>query len=108
VDWWPQKRSAIARREPSLALCGMLFSTIFFLKLLFFFEFADFFFQDTYNTWLKERYGDDTLTHPDLDPDLWLEAWLFGGPYRNWLYSLSNTTTEDLRTTHNVSTIRCL
>jgi 3-deoxy-D-manno-octulosonic-acid transferase len=44
-----------------------------------------FLFKDTYNTRLKERYGDNPLTHPDLDPDLWLEAWSFGGPERNWV-----------------------
>jgi hypothetical protein len=31
-------------------------------------------FQDTYNSRLKERYDDDPSTHPDIDPDLWLEA----------------------------------
>jgi hypothetical protein len=46
------------------------FSTIFFCKLLFFFEIDDFFFQDTYNTQLKEIYDDNLSTHPDLDPDL--------------------------------------
>jgi len=50
------------------------FSTIFFSSH-YFFEFADFFFQDTYNTRLKERYDDDSSTHPDLDPDLWLIHW---------------------------------
>jgi hypothetical protein len=82
----------------------MLFSTIFFLSYYYFFEFADsFFFQDTYNTRLKERYGDDPSTHSDLDSDLWLEADSSGGPDKNRVYSLSNTMTKDLRTTRGVS-----
>jgi alpha-D-ribose 1-methylphosphonate 5-phosphate C-P lyase len=62
------------------------------------------FFQYTYNIVLKERYIDDSSTHPNLDPDLWLEIVLFGGPYRNRVYGLSNTTSEFLQTTHNFST----
>jgi hypothetical protein len=46
----------------------------FYLLSYYFLEFADLFFQDTYNTWLKDRYEDDPLTHPNLDSDLWLEA----------------------------------
>jgi hypothetical protein len=30
-----------------------------------------FYFQETYNNRLRERYGDDTLTHPEFDSDLW-------------------------------------
>jgi hypothetical protein len=44
----------------------------FFLSY-YFFEFANFFFQNTYNTRLNERYNDDPSTHSDLDLDLWLE-----------------------------------
>ena len=53
---------------------------------------------------MNERYGDDSSTRQDLDPDLWLEARSFR-PDRNQGYSISNTTTEDLRTNHSVSTI---
>ncbi|KAL9342992.1 hypothetical protein Peur_063423 [Populus x canadensis] len=30
-------------------------------------------FVETYNSRLRERYGDNPLTHPDFDPDLWME-----------------------------------
>jgi hypothetical protein len=53
-------------------------------------------FQDTYNSRLKERYRNDPSTHPDIDPDLWLEAGSFGGLDRNWVYELSNITDEKL------------
>jgi hypothetical protein len=56
---------------------------------------------------MKERYGDDPLINPDLNMNLWLEARLSGGPDRNLVCGLSNTTIEDLRTTHNVSTSGC-
>jgi hypothetical protein len=51
------------------------FSTIFFLSyyLLEFDEFI-FHFQETYNSWLNERYEDNPSTHPDIDPDLCLEV----------------------------------
>jgi hypothetical protein len=75
---------------------------LFFLNLLFF-EFSDFFFQDTYNTWLKERYDDDPSTHPDL----WLEVGSSSGLNRNQVYDLSNTTTEFLCMTYSVSTVGC-
>jgi len=55
---------------------------------------------------LKERYEDDLLTHPDFDPDLWLEGGSPGGPDRNWEYGLSNTRVENLQTTCSVSIIR--
>jgi len=62
-------------------------------------------FQETYNSRLRERYGDNPSTHPDFDPDLWMEAGSSGGPDKNRVYGLSNTTAENLRSTHNVSTI---
>jgi len=65
------------------------------------------FFQDTYNTWLKKRYKNNSLTHLDLDLDLWFEARLFDIPDRNWVYNLSHTTVEDLQTTPSVSTVGC-
>jgi len=39
-----------------------------------------FYFQKTYNNRLRERYGDDILTHPEFDPDLWMEVGSSGGP----------------------------
>jgi hypothetical protein len=45
---------------------------------------------------LRERYGDNVLTNPDFDLDLWMEAGSFGGPDRNWVYELSNTMGENL------------
>ena len=68
----------------------------FLIKLLFLWIFW-LFCQDMYNTWLKERYKDDHLTHPDLDPNLWLEARLFDEPDRNWVYNLSHTTVRTYR-----------
>ena len=79
------------------------FSTVFFLNY-YFFEFPNFVFHDTYNTWLKDRYKDDPWTHLDL----WLEGGSSGGLDRKQMYGLSNTTTEDLLTTCDVLTIGCL
>jgi hypothetical protein len=56
---------------------------------------------------LKERNEDNSSTHPDLDPDLWFEVRLSGRPDRNWVYGLSNTTTENLQIAHSVLTIGC-
>jgi len=41
---------------------------------------------------LRERYGDDPLTHPKFDPDLWMEVGSSGGPDKNQVYGLYNTT----------------
>jgi len=54
---------------------------------------------------LRERYGDDTLTHLEFDPDLWMEVGSSGGPDKNWVYGLSNTTADNLRSTRSVSTV---
>jgi len=62
-------------------------------------------FQETYNSRLRERYGDNPSTHPDFNPDLWMEAGSSGGPDKNRVYGLSNTTTENLRSAHSVSTV---
>ena len=48
-------------------------------------------FQETYNSRLRERYGDNLSTHPDFDPDLWMEVGSSGGPDKNRVYGLSNT-----------------
>jgi hypothetical protein len=70
-------------------------------------EYDDFFFyfQETYNSRLREGYGDDPSTHPDFDLDLWMEVGSSGGPDKNQVYELSNTTTENLQATRNVSTV---
>jgi len=64
-----------------------------------------FYFQETYNNRLRERYGDDILTHPEFDPDLWMEVGSLGGPDKNRVYGLSNTTADNLRSTRSVSTV---
>ena len=82
------------------------FSTIFFFSY-YLLEFDEFIFscQETYNSRLKERYGNDTSTHLDIDLDLWLEAGSSGKPDTNRVYGLSNTTAENVWTTHSISTI---
>jgi len=64
-----------------------------------------FYFQDTYNSRLRERYGDDPLNHPEFDPDLRMKVGSFGGPNKNWVYGLSNTTAENLRAARSVSIV---
>ena len=64
-----------------------------------------FYFQETYNSRLRERYGDDPLTHPEFDPDLWMEVGSSGGPDKNQVYGLSNITAENLRAARGVSTV---
>ena len=61
--------------------------------------------QETYNSRLRERYGDDPSTYPDFDLDLWMEVGLFGGPDKNRVYGLSNTTAKNLRSARSVSTV---
>ena len=75
---------------------------------VYFIEYDDYFFdfQETYNSRLRERYGDDPLTHPEFNPNLWIEVGLSGGPNKNQVYGLSNTTTENLRAARSVSTVR--
>jgi len=80
----------------------MLIFNIFFLSY-YFLEFDKKNFHDTYNSQLKERYKDDLSTHPDL----WLEAGSSGGPNKNRVYELSNTTAENLQMTHSASTVGC-
>jgi hypothetical protein len=45
------------------------------------------------------------LTHPEFDPDLWMEVGSSGGPDKNRVYGLSNTTAENLRVVRSVSTV---
>ena len=53
---------------------------------------------------MRERYGDDPSTYPEFDPDLWMEAGSSGGPDKNRVYGLSNTTAANLRSTGTAST----
>jgi len=62
-------------------------------------------FHETYNSRLRERYGDDPSTHPDFDSDLWMEVGSSGRPKKNQVHGLSNTMTENLRSTRSVSTV---
>ena len=64
-----------------------------------------FYFQETYNNRLRERYGDDPLTHPEFNSDLWMEVGSSGGRDKNRVYELSNTTAENLQAARSVSTI---
>jgi hypothetical protein len=61
--------------------------------------------QETYNSRLRERYEDDPLTQPDFDLDLWMEVGSSGGPDKNQVYGLSNTTAEKLRPAGSVLTV---
>jgi hypothetical protein len=45
------------------------------------------------------------LTHPEFDPDLWMEVGSSDGPNKNRVYGLSNTTAENLRAARSVSTV---
>jgi len=54
---------------------------------------------------LRERYGDDPLTHPEFDPYLWMEVGASGGPDKNQVYGLSNTMGENLWAACNVSIV---
>jgi len=70
-------------------------------------EYDDYFFhfQETYNSQFRERYGDDPLTHSNFDPNLWMEVGSSGGPDKNLVYGLSNTTAENLQAARSVSTV---
>ena len=49
-------------------------SIIFFLSYYYILKkFTDYFFYETYNTRLQERYRDGHLTHPGIDPNLWFD-----------------------------------
>ena len=54
---------------------------------------------------MRERYGDDPSTHLNFDPDLWMEVGSSGGPDKNQVYGLFNTTTENLQAACSVSTV---
>jgi hypothetical protein len=102
------KRGCNSSSTITLNTSWYVHSTIFFRKLLFsWIEFDGFFFnfQETYNSQLREIYRDDFLTHPDFNPDLWMEAGSSGGPDKNRVYRLFNTTAENLRADLSVSTV---
>jgi len=106
AEW--RKGGAIVCVQPRSTLRGMFCYFILFCKLLFsWIEFDDFFFnfQDTYNSRLRERYGDDPSTHSDFDLDLWIGVESFSGLDKNQVYGLSNTTAKNLRATRSVSTV---
>jgi hypothetical protein len=81
--------------------------SIVFCKL-FFYLLTCFVFQETCNTRLYERYEKDSSTHRELNLDLWLDVGSTGGPNKNQVYSIFNTTIKDMWVRHNVSTIRTL
>jgi len=86
----------------------MFVQPFYFVSYYFYWiEYDDFFFhfQKTYNSWLRERYGDNPSTHPDFDPDLWMEVGSSSGPDKNRVYEISNTTVENLRAARSVSTV---
>lgn len=67
--------------------------------------FLSYFFQETYSTRLYERYWDDPSTCQEIFLDLWLDAGSNGGPDRNWVYGIPNTTTKDIRVGRSVSIV---
>ena len=102
------KRGCNSSWTTVLSISWYVRSFILFCKLLFsWIAFDDFFknFQETYNSRLRERYRDNPSTHPDFDPALWMEVGSSGGPDKNRVYGLSNTTAENLRSAHSVSTV---
>jgi len=104
----PSKGGATVCWQPRSTLYGMFVQPFYFVSYYFYWiEYDDFFFhfQETYNSWLRERYGDDLSTHLDFDPDLWMEVGSSGGPDKNQVYGLSNTTAENLWAAYSVSTI---
>jgi len=86
----------------------MFVQPFYFVSYYFYWvEYDDYFlyFQETYNSRLRERYGDDLLTHPEFEPDFWMEVGSSGGPDKNQVYGLSNTTAENLWAARSVSTV---
>jgi hypothetical protein len=104
----PLKGGTAVRWQPCLTLRGMFVQPFYFVSYYFYWiEYDDYFFyfQETYNSRLRERYGDDPLTHLKFDPDLWIEVGSSGGLDKNQVYELSNTTAENLRAARSVSTV---
>ena len=101
------KRGVTVRGQPRSTLCDMFVISFYFVSYYFFeLNMMIFFnFQETYNSRLRERYGNDPSTHPDFDQDLWMEVGSSDGPDKNWVSRLSNTKAENLRAARNVSTV---
>ena len=105
----PPKEGATVRGQPCSTLRGIFvqsfyFISYYFLELNMMICFLNF--QETYNSQLRERYGDDPSTHSNFDPDLWMEVGSSGGLDKNRVYGLSNTTAENLRAARSVLTVR--
>jgi len=84
---------------------GMFVQPFYFVSYYFsWIEYDDFYFyfQETYNSRLREKYGDDPSIHPNFDPDLWMEVGSFSGLDKNQVYGLSNTTVGNLQATCSV------
>ena len=64
-----------------------------------------FYYQETYNKRLRERYEDDPLTYPEFDPNLWMKVGSLGGPNKIRVYGLSNTTADNLRSARSALTV---
>ena len=45
------------------------------------------------------------MTHPEFDPDLWMDVRSSGGLDKNRVYGVSNTTADNLRSACSASTI---
>jgi len=104
----PPKGGAAIRWQPCSTLRGMFVQTFYFVSYYFYWiEYDDYFFyfQETYNSRLRERYGNDPLTISEFDPDLWMEVGSSGRPDKNRVYGLSNTTAENLWAARSVSTV---
>jgi len=54
---------------------------------------------------MHTKHKKDHLTHPEYDLKLWLEVGAIDGPNKNWVYSISTTTTRNIRSNFSVSTI---
>jgi len=109
VESRPAKEGVTDRGQPCSALRGMFVQSFYFVSYYFLkLNMMTFLkkIQETYNSRLRERYGDDPLTYPDFDPDLWMEVGSSCGPDKNQVYRLSNTTAKNLRLTRSVSTVR--
>jgi hypothetical protein len=107
AEWRLPKRGVIVRRQPRSTLCGM-FVKPFSCVSYYFFELNLMilvFISRRHIIAGWERYGNDPSTHLDFNLDLWMEVGSSGGPDRNQVFGLSNTTTENLRATRGVSTV---
>jgi len=103
----PPKGGATVRGQPCSTLRDMFIQSFYFISY-YFLELNMIFkkkFQETYKSRLRERYGDDPLTHPDFNLDLWMEIGSYDGLDKNRVYGLSNTTAENLQAARSVLTV---